>query len=178
MGGQADAVADGPAVAVVMGVSGAGKSTVAAALAAQLGWDLADADDFHPPSNVAKMASGVPLSDADRWPWLDAIARWIDTEIASGRHGVIACSALKRAYRDRLRRTQVLFVHLDVPRAELERRLAQRSGHFMPESLLDSQLAALQPPEADESALSVEASEDPGQVAARIARALTGATGA
>jgi gluconokinase len=178
MGGQADAVAGGPAVAVVMGVSGAGKSTVAAALAAQLGWDLADADDFHPPSNVAKMASGVPLSDADRWPWLDAIARWIDTEIASGRHGVIACSALKRAYRDRLRRTQVLFVHLDVPRAELERRLAQRSGHFMPGSLLDSQLAALQPPQADESALSVEASEDPGQVAGRIARALTGATGA
>ena len=159
-------------VVIVMGVSGAGKSTVAEALAAQLGWDLADGDDFHPPSNLAKMAGGIPLTDSDRWPWLANIAQWIDTEIAAGRRGVVACSALKRAYRDRLRRPEVLFAYLDVPRPELERRLTQRTGHFMPPSLLDSQLMALEPPGEDEPALRVAAGEPPDLVAERIARAL------
>ncbi len=179
MAQQPHAANDEPAaVAVVMGVSGAGKSTVASALASELGWDLADGDDFHPPRNVAKMARGVPLTDADRWPWLDQIAGWIDAEIANQRHGVIACSALKRAYRDRLRRPQVLFVYLDVPRAELERRLAQRAGHFMPASLLDSQLSDLEPPDDDEAALKVQAGEDASRVAREIARALTCTKGA
>ena len=165
-------------VAVVMGVSGAGKSTIAAELASQLGWDLADGDDFHPPGNVAKMASGVPLTDADRWPWLDQIAGWIDAEIGNQRRGVVACSALKRVYRDRLRRPQVLFVYLDVPRAELQRRLAQRADHFMPGSLLDSQLRDLEPPGEDEAALKVQAGEDAGRVALQSARALMRARGA
>jgi carbohydrate kinase (thermoresistant glucokinase family) len=179
MAQQPKAANDKPAtIAVVMGVSGAGKSTVATELASQLGWDLADGDDFHPPGNVAKMASGAPLTDADRRPWLDQIAGWIDEEIANQRHGVIACSALKRAYRDRLRRPQVLFVYLDVPRVELERRLAQRVGHFMPGSLLDSQLRDLEPPDDDEAALKVRAGEDASRVAQQIARALTGPKGA
>src|SRR5580693_3470155 len=108
---------------VVMGVSGAGKSTIARRLADELGWDFAEGDDLHPLANVAKMAAGHPLTDADREPWLDAVASWIDGEIETGRHGVITCSALKRSYRDRLRRPQVLFVYLSVPRTELERRL-------------------------------------------------------
>ncbi len=170
---DASAAARGPAsVVVVMGVSGAGKSTVAAALASQLGWDLADGDDFHPPSNLAKMTGGVPLTDSDRWPWLANIAEWIDAEIKAGRRGVVACSALKRSYRDRLCRPEVLFVYLDVPRLELERRLTQRTGHFMPPSLLDSQLTALEPPANDEPALTVAASDAPALVARRIAQAL------
>lgn len=148
---------------VVMGVSGAGKSTVAARLAADLGWDLAEGDDLHPAANVAKMAAGEPLTDTDREPWLERIADWIDGEIAAGRHGVITCSALKRSYRDRLRRPQVLFVYLEVPRPELERRLARRQGHYMPASLLDSQLQALEPPAEDEAAFTVEAGDDPAR---------------
>lgn len=142
---------------VVMGVSGAGKSTVATRLARDLGWDFAEGDDLHPAANVAKMAAGEPLTDADRMPWLARIADWIDAEIAAGRHGVITCSALKRSYRDVLRRPEVLFVYLAVNRAELERRLAGRRGHYMPASLLDSQLDALEPPADGEAALTVDA---------------------
>jgi gluconokinase len=152
----------------MMGVAGAGKSTVARGLAQELGWDFAEGDDFHPAANVAKMAAGEPLTDIDRLPWLDGIARWIDQEIASGRSGVIACSALKRAYRDALRRPQVLFVYLSVPRAELDRRVNRRPGHFMPASLLDSQLAALEPPAADEQALTVHADADPKRTVEEI----------
>lgn len=156
-------------IAVVMGVSGSGKTTLARLLAERLGWDLADADDMHPPANIAKMSAGEPLTDADRQPWLARVAAWIDAQIAGGRGGVIACSALRRSYRDRLRRPQVTFVYLEVERSELERRMLSRSGHFMPASLLDSQLAALEPPGDDERALAVAASDDPEQIAARVA---------
>ncbi len=148
-------------VVVVMGVSGAGKSTIARMLAARLGWDLAEGDELHPAANVAKMAAGEPLTDTDREPWLAAVAAWIDHEIDQGRHGVITCSALKRAYRDVLRRPQVLFVYLSVPKPELEQRLRSRPHHYMPVTLLDSQLATLEPPGADETALTVAAEGDP-----------------
>jgi gluconokinase len=158
-------------VVVVMGVSGAGKSTVAALLAERLGWDFAEGDRFHPAANVAKMAAGEPLSDADRRPWLAAIARWIDGELVAGRRGVVTCSALKRSYRDQLRRPGVLFVYLEVPPAELARRLARRAGHFMPPSLLDSQLETLEPPGPDEDAVTINAG-DPAKELARIIAAL------
>ncbi|HET9093698.1 MAG TPA: gluconokinase [Solirubrobacteraceae bacterium] len=165
-------------VVVMMGVSGAGKSTVARGLAERLGWDFAEGDELHSPENIAKMARGLPLTDADRAPWLERVARWIDAEIASRRHGVITCSALKRAYRDVLRRPGVLFVHLSVPRAELEQRVSGRPGHFMPSSLLESQLEALEPPAVDEAAISVEATGDPGHtielIAAQIVNRPTG----
>ena len=148
-------------VVVVMGVAGAGKSTVARLLADELGWDFADGDDFHQAVNVAKMAAGEPLTDGDRRVWLGDIARWIDNEIAAQRSGVVACSALKRSYRDRLRRTEVLFAYLRVPRTVLEGRLTDRPDHFMPATLLDSQLAALEPPTDDERSLTIDATEDP-----------------
>lgn len=145
----------------MMGVSGAGKSTVARGVAERLGWDFAEGDALHSETSVAKMAAGLPLTDADRGPWLARVAEWIDAEIAAGRHGVITCSALKRAYRDVLRRPGVLFVHLTVPRAELARRVTRRSGHFMPASLLDSQLDTLEPPGDDETALVIRATGGP-----------------
>src|SRR6476620_6470349 len=134
---------DTPIVLVVMGVSGSGKSTVAAILAGQLGWDLEEGDDLHPAANVAKMASGQPLTDEDRWPWLDKIAAWIQLHTESGTPGVITCSALKRVYRDRLRGPGVAFVHLDGSREVIGARLSKRLDHFMPSTLLDSQLATL-----------------------------------
>jgi carbohydrate kinase (thermoresistant glucokinase family) len=153
---------------VMMGVSGAGKSTIARRLADELGWDFAEGDDLHPAANVAKMAAGEPLTDADREPWLEAVAGWIDAEISAGRHGAITCSALKRSYRDLLRRPQVLFVYLSVPRVELERRMRNRRGHYMPASLLASQLDTLEPPQHDESALTVAADDDPAHNVALI----------
>ena len=133
---------------VVMGVSGSGKSTVGAALAQRLRVPYADADDFHPAANVAKMTAGQPLDDDDRWPWLEAIGEWLAAHDA----GVITCSALKRSYRDALRehRPDVLFVHLHGDREVITRRQATRPGHFMPASLLDSQFETLEPLEADE----------------------------
>ena len=164
---------------IVMGVSGSGKSTFARLLAERLGWDFEEGDELHPAANIAKMASGQPLTDADREPWLATIRAWIDSELDHDRSGVITCSALKRRYRDELRRPGVRFVYLNVPRAELERRLAERAGHFMPASLLDSQLAALEPPEPDEDAITVSAGDPEASVeevvsatAGRGARAL------
>lgn len=145
-----------PVVIVVMGVSGSGKSTFGRALADALDWDFLEGDDMHPPSNIEKMRAGIALDDDDRRPWLDHIAFWISNKQSEGRHGVVSCSALKRAYRDRLRQpgTAVHFVYLHVERSELELRMRQRS-HFMPAALLDSQLQALEEPAGDEVALTL-----------------------
>ena len=145
-------------VLVVMGVSGSGKSTVAELIARQLGWDFAEGDDMHPPANVAKMAAGEPLDDDDREPWLHEVAAWIAAHTKLERPGVITCSALKRCYRDVLRGDQVVFVHLTSTPAELAQRLAGRHGHYMPGSLLASQLATLEPPAPDEQAITVTGS--------------------
>jgi gluconokinase len=146
-----------PSVIVVMGVSGAGKSTIAAMLAARLGWTYEDADWFHPPSNIEKMHSGKPLTDEDRWAWLQGIAAWIEATHKAGGRGVIACSALKRAYRDILvdDRRDVRIVYLKGERDLIARRFSLRHGHFMPTSLLDSQFATLQEPGEDEHAIVV-----------------------
>jgi gluconokinase len=140
-----------------MGVSGSGKSTIAAALAERLGWSFEDGDKFHPESNVAKMRAGHPLTDEDRWPWLRAIADEIERVCAAGGHVVIACSALKRAYREVLLRGRddVRFVFLDGSQPLIADRLAHRKGHFMPPGLLDSQFKTLEPPQADERPLTV-----------------------
>ena len=147
-------------VIVVMGVSGCGKSTIGRSLADALGWDYQEGDDLHPQVNVDKMSAGIALEDSDRWPWLDRIASWISSEGEQHRQGVVTCSALKRSYRDRLRRAGdgVCFVYIRVSRAELERRTQQRL-HFMPPSLLDSQLQTLQEPGPDEKALTVSGEE-------------------
>jgi gluconokinase len=145
-------------IIIVMGVTGSGKSTIGAALATKLGWLFTDGDDLHPAANVAKMHAGHPLTDEDRAPWLAAIGRRMDEWAAQGRSGVIACSALKRAYRDALRgdRHDVKLVYLEVDRDTLVARLAARHGHFMPPTLLDSQLATLEPPMPGEHSITVE----------------------
>ena len=134
-------------VVVLMGVCGCGKTTVGRALAADLGWPFLDADDFHPEANVAKMRAGIALTDDNRWPWLDRLAAEMATINARGAHAVLACSALRQAYRDRLARGgDVRFVHLKGDRATLAPRIKARTGHYMPESLLDSQLGTLEEP--------------------------------
>lgn len=134
-------------IVVLMGVSGSGKSTVGAALATALGWPLIDADDLHPAGNVAKMASGIPLTDDDRWPWLDRVVDELRRRTADGSSVVLACSALKQAYRDRLARAgDVRFVHLRGDAATIGARLATRRHRYMPATLLESQFAALEPP--------------------------------
>ena len=150
-------------IIVVMGVSGCGKSTIGKSLAEAWGWDFQEGDALHPQANVDKMIAGIPLDDDDRWPWLDRIAYWITYEESHARQGVVTCSALKRSYRDRLCRAGdgVRFAYIHVSRGELERRIARRA-HFMPASLLDSQLQTLELPAHDEAALTVsgEASID------------------
>lgn len=145
---------------VVMGVSGSGKSTVAAALAQRLRVPFADADDLHPPANIAKMTAGIPLDDDDRYPWLEAVGRWLAEHCGSG--GVIACSALKRKYRDQLRRhcPTVEFVHLTGPPEVIARRQASRPGHFMPVALMASQFATLEPLGPDERGMTIDVDED------------------
>lgn len=134
---------------VVMGVSGCGKSTVGKRLAAELGWEFLDADDYHPPANVAKMARGEPLTDADRAPWLTALAGALAARLAEGRGVVLACSALKRAYRDRLREAGagVRFVYLRCDRELIHQRVAARGSHFFPAALVESQFATLEEPD-------------------------------
>ena len=159
-------------IVIVAGVSGSGKTTVGAMLAGRLSWPFADADDFHPAANVAKMRAGIPLTDEDRWPWLQAIAAWMDERITRGESAVITCSALKRSYRDRLLggRPQAQMIFLAVDREVLARRLATRSGHFFPEQLLGTQLDALDPPGPDERVISVVPTDTPaGTVASIIA---------
>ena len=145
---------------VVMGVSGSGKSTVGAALAQRLRVPFADADDFHPPANVAKMSAGTPLDDADRWPWLEAIGEWLAAHDASG--GVMSCSALKRRYRDQLRHHahRIAFLHLDGSHEVIAARQASRPGHFMPASLLRSQFATLEPLAPDERGVVIDVDQD------------------
>ncbi|MGK5446981.1 gluconokinase [Streptomyces radiopugnans] len=147
-----------------MGVSGSGKTTVGTALAERLGVPYAEADDFHPPENVAKMASGVPLTDEDRAPWLDAIAAWLKAQDGEG--GVVTCSALKRAYRDRLRRAapEVFFLHLDGSPELIGERLSGRTGHFMPSALLRSQFETLEALDADEAGAVVPIDGTPQEV--------------
>lgn len=161
-----------PRVLVVMGVSGVGKTTVGQRLAARLGWDFGEGDAMHPPANVAKMAAGEPLTDADRAPWLARVAGWIDDHLGADRSGVVTCSALRRAYRDELRRPGVVFVFLDGSRARIAGQMQHREGHFMPGSLLDSQLAALEPPEPDEPAIRVLVDGSPDAVVDAVLAAL------
>lgn len=153
-----------------MGVSGSGKSTIAAAIAQRLGVDFGEGDALHPEANVAKMAAGIPLTDADRAPWLELVRGWIEQHP----DGVITCSALKRAYRDRLRGPGVRFVCLVAPRDVLAGRLAHRSGHFMPPELLDSQLSTLEVPGPDEpDVVSIDDTPPPDEVVAEALRALS-----
>jgi gluconokinase len=156
---------------VVMGVSGTGKSTTARLLADRLGRPMIEGDDLHPPANVAAMRAGRPLTDADRDPWLRAIRDAMET---AGGSTVVTCSSLRRSYRDILRTAdgRVRFVHLVVPAAELERRLAARQGHFMPATLLASQLATLEPLGADEDGVDVPVAGPPAQIADEAVRLL------
>ena len=151
---------------VVMGVSGSGKTTVAQAAAKQLGWVFAEGDDFHPPANVAKMHAGIPLTDEDRWPWLRALADWIGAREAAGQDCVLTCSALKRVYRDLLDdgHPSVRFVHITASPETIRRRLELRRGHYMPASLLDSQLATLEPLAPDEPGLTLPGDGEPAAV--------------
>jgi gluconokinase len=159
-------------VVVVMGVAGTGKTTIGPMLAKRLGVPYAEGDDFHPEANVAKMSAGVPLTDDDRRPWLDAIGAW--TLQRAGRGGVVSCSALARSYRDRLRgwAPDLVFVHLTGDRELIGARMARRSGHFMPTALLDSQYAALQRLQADEAGVAVDVSGTPEEITQRALAAL------
>jgi carbohydrate kinase (thermoresistant glucokinase family) len=157
-----------PRVLVIMGVSGSGKTTVGALLAGRLGWPYAEADDFHPPANIAKMAAGDPLTDEDRGPWLQAIGAWIDGQLSRGERGVVTCSALKRAYRDVLRRPGDQLVYLQGARELIADRMAARRGHFFKPSMLDSQLATLEEPGPDEGILIVEIGGTPDEIADAI----------
>ena len=161
MDGKTDKI---PCALIVMGVSGSGKSTIGERLAQRLAWSYEDGDKFHPASNVAKMSAGQPLTDDDRWPWLMAIADEIDRGCLAGQHAVIACSALKRTYRDVLvhGRNDVRIVFLDGTPALIATRLAQRKGHFMPPGLLESQFETLETPGASENpvTVSIDASVD------------------
>ena len=159
-----------PSVLVVMGVSGSGKTTIGTLLAERLGWEFADGDDFHPPANVEKMHGGHPLTDEDRWPWLRAIAAWIDKTCRAGGHGVVACSALKRRYRDVLLdgSPAVRLIYLRGGPEVMGRRLAARHGHFMPESLLLSQYDALEEPDPDEDPITVDVAQRPDEIVDRI----------
>jgi gluconokinase len=162
------------AVVVVMGVSGSGKSTIGALLAGRLHWEYEDADWLHPAANVEKMHSGIPLTDEDRWPWLNAVAEWIDHCRRSGERGVIPCSALKRRYRAVLigDRPDVRLVYLKGSEALIARRIAARHEHFMPASLLHSQFEALEEPGRDENPITVSIEPRPGQIVMQILAAL------
>ena len=148
-------------ILIVAGVSGSGKTTVGALIAGRLRWRFADADTFHPEANLAKMREGLPLTDADREPWLRAITTWMDERLAAGESGVLTCSGLKRAYRDRLLNGRpATMVFLEASPDVLHERLRTRPGHFFPEKLLNSQLSTLEPPAPDEERVHVVVSEN------------------
>ncbi|MBL1095508.1 gluconokinase [Streptomyces coffeae] len=161
-----------PPVVVVMGVSGTGKTTVGPLLADRLGVPYAEADDFHPPANIAKMSAGIPLDDEDRLPWLDAIGAWARDHADRG--GVVSCSALKRGYRDRLRAAnpEAVFLHLTGDRPTVAERMKARTGHFFSDRMLDSQLATLEPLEPDENGMALDISPEPEAIAERAAAEL------
>ena len=163
-----------PSVVIVMGVSGSGKSTIGSLLAGRLRWEFEDGDWFHPAANVEKMHSGIPLTDEDRWPWLQAIKAWIDKTHGEGGHGVIACSVLKRRYRDVLigSRADVRLIYLRGDETLIARRIATRHEHFMPRSLLHSQFEALEEPGPDESPIVVSIEPEPREIVAQILSAL------
>jgi gluconokinase len=152
---------------VVIGVSGTGKTTVARLLAERLDVPFTEADDLHPPANIAKMSAGVPLDDADRRPWLESVGRWLRERDTAGTGAVVACSALKRRYRDTLRAAcpGAFFLHLTAGHELLAERIGRRTGHFMPRSLIDSQLATLEPLEPDERGAELDATPAPDTVA-------------
>lgn len=161
---------DGPRAVVVMGVCGAGKTEIGRRLAETLAWRFLDADDFHPPANVEKMRSGTPLADGDRGPWLDALAAVLRDAVAGRGDVVLACSALARRHRDRLGlpHPRIRLVHLDDPGGVIPRRMAQRVGHFMPPTLLASQLAVIERPTADERAIVVDVAGEPEAIVRSI----------
>ena len=163
-----------PVSVVVMGVSGSGKTTVAVALARRLGWESSEGDDHHPAANVAKMRAGVPLTDADREPWLRGLADWIGAREQAGRCCVLTCSALKRRYRDLLRtgHDSVWFAHVHAPEAVITERVRQRTGHYMPASLVASQFGDLEPLADDEPGRTVSATDPPETVVAALLAAL------
>lgn len=161
-------------ITVIMGVCGCGKTTVSTQIAERLGWESAEADDFHPQANIDKMSRGIPLTDEDRWGWLDQIAAWIKDHIERGVPGTVTCSALKRVYRDKLRMPGVVFVYMDGDYDTVQKRLSARQGHFMKADMLDSQFAILEPPSEDEVHLDVDLNEGgtPEQEADAIIAAL------
>ena len=163
-----------PHAIITVGVSGSGKTTVGEVLAKRLGWSFIDGDAFHPAANVEKMRAGTPLTDDDRWPWLKAIAAEIARRRATKDRVVIACSALKRVYRDVLvgGHSDVLLVHMKGTREQIMSRLAPRQGHYFPAALLDSQFAALEEPDASENALTVIVDRDVDALVDEILRAL------
>jgi gluconokinase len=161
----------GSMIVMVAGVAGSGKSTIGSLLARELGWEFEDGDDLHPAANIAKMKAGHPLTDEDRRPWLDAVAAWIDLRAAEGRSGVIACSALKRSYRDHLLNTrpELRMIFLEViSRDTLAARLKGRHGHFFRPEMLDSQLAAVEPPIPAERVIVVDDDNPPAEVVQEI----------
>jgi len=165
---------------VVMGVTSSGKSTLGESFAARFGWIYRDGDGFHSPENVAKMSAGIPLTDEDRWPWLRAIAAWLAENREAGRHAVVSCSALKRAYRDILVGEvpdEVRIVYLDGSRDLIAARMARRENHYMPTSLLDSQFATLEPPTPDERPIVIAVDQSPDEELEALVRALEGETG-
>ena len=159
-----------PVVLVLMGVSGCGKTTVARILAGRLGWSFEEGDVLHPSSNVEKMKSGHPLTDEDRAPWLEKVARWIGERLDAGGNGIITCSALKRSYRELLNRrgSGVVFVFLAGSKETIAARLAARPGHFMPPRLLDSQFGDLEEPTSDEPVVRVDIGPAPEVIADRV----------
>lgn len=162
---------------VVMGVAGSGKSTLAAALSKRLGWACAEADEFHPQANIDKMSQGIPLQDEDRWPWLEEIQAWMTDRARAGESTVLTCSALKKSYRQLLSQAQgrVIFLHLDGGADLIGQRMQGREGHFMPPTLLPSQLAtleALSQEELDAGSLRLDISQTPEQLVAAVVQAL------
>lgn len=164
---------------VVMGVSGSGKSTVAAGLVERLGWDFAEGDEFHPAENVAKMSAGIPLTDEDRWPWLRSLADWIGEHETAGKNCIVTCSALKRSYRALLcdGHPSVWFAHVTAEAELIRDRMAHRSGHYMPVSLLDSQLALLEELGDDEPGVRISGAGSADSVTEDVLSALSSERG-